>query len=283
VAKKLMELGNNLEIWEAEPNELREQDKNARVMSNAAMNRLVKTIERDNRLETLPFCVFNKKGGLEIVSGHHRVRAAKMANIEKLYVVADTSKLSYGEIKAKQLAHNSIQGYDDPDTLRELYESIDTVESRLEAFIDLDELDRNLKKASSQVVDMGLEYRTVVINFFPSDKDKFVRACEQIEYTINPNSEQYLAELERIELMKTLISRVEDDYDVHAFGVVFGIMGRIVLEHMGKETNKDWIPFKDIFDVTGVPKSVAESIQNKLNGNEPKWKQIQKWAENYGK
>src|ERR1035437_10075790 len=80
--QKIVELGNGLELWRVHPSTLREQDVNARAMPKAMFERLAQTIARDKRLESLPLCAKTDKG-LEIISGHHRVRAATAAGIDR--------------------------------------------------------------------------------------------------------------------------------------------------------------------------------------------------------
>lgn len=282
MAEKVYELGHGLELWKASINELREQNKNARVMSGDAIQRLAMTIGRDGRLESVPFCALKDNGGkqtIEIVSGHHRVRAAKMAGLEELFVLVDVSNLSRDQIKGKQLAHNSIQGSDDPDTLKEIYETISDIESRLEAFLDSNALYEKLEQARAETVDLGLEYKTIWINLFPSDEALFKKACEQmVENFSLEETEMYHAELERIKLLKYLIRRLGKEYDIHAFGVILGMMSRVCLEYLGQEVDKEWVPLRDIFDVSGVPAETAEIIENAFKGDEPKWKQLQEWA-----
>src|SRR6266702_1360750 len=76
--QKVLDLGNGLELWKVPPFALREQDVNARSMPKAMFERLAQTIGRDKRLESLPLCARTEKG-LEIISGHHRTRAATAA------------------------------------------------------------------------------------------------------------------------------------------------------------------------------------------------------------
>src|SRR6059036_2769174 len=78
--QRILDLGNGLELWKVHPSTLREQDVNARSMPKAMFERLAQTIARDKRLESLPLCA-KTESGLEIVSGHHRVRAATAAGI----------------------------------------------------------------------------------------------------------------------------------------------------------------------------------------------------------
>ena len=71
----LSDLGNNLKIVKVDINsELKEQSLNAQTMGKEAFSQLVANVKKRGGLESLPYCVL-KDGKIEIVSGHHRVRA----------------------------------------------------------------------------------------------------------------------------------------------------------------------------------------------------------------
>ena len=97
-----------------ELSDVREQDINANVMPAEMFNALVSNIEKHGALESVPL-VANREGSevLEIISGHHRIRSAREAGLAGT-VVLRYCDLTAGEIRAKQLAHNSIQGTSDP-------------------------------------------------------------------------------------------------------------------------------------------------------------------------
>src|SRR3989442_8911991 len=109
--QRILELGSGLELWKVHPSPLREQDVNARSMPKAMFERLSQTIGRDKRLESLPLCARREKG-LEIISGHHRTRAATAAGLSELFTLVDVTGLTRSQIAAKQLAQNAIAGQD---------------------------------------------------------------------------------------------------------------------------------------------------------------------------
>ena len=103
-------LGENLEIWYTHIDNIYEQDRNAQVMPPEMLEALSKNIAKEKRLESLPFVVKRMKGEnvvFELISGHHRVRASRMAGVNYIYVLADTRDLNRSKIVAKQIAHNS--------------------------------------------------------------------------------------------------------------------------------------------------------------------------------
>src|SRR5262249_25601288 len=117
--QRVLELGSGLELWRVPPSALREQDVNARSMPKAMFERLAQTIGGDKRLESLPLCAKTERG-LELISGHHRTRAATAAGLTEMFTLVDVTGLSRSQIAAKQLAHNAIEGTDNEQLLAEI-------------------------------------------------------------------------------------------------------------------------------------------------------------------
>jgi hypothetical protein len=95
--EKVLDLGQGLQLWKVPIAALREQDVNARSMSKPMFERLSQTIARDKRLESLPFCARTDKA-IEIVSGHHRARAAIAAGLTEMFVMVDVTGLTRSQI-----------------------------------------------------------------------------------------------------------------------------------------------------------------------------------------
>ena len=160
-----MELGEGLEIWKVLLADIHEQDVNARAMSQQAFLQLTETIKKTKRLESLPLCVL-KDSRIEVVSGHHRTRAARKAQMKEIWILIDVTDMPRDFIVAKQLAHNSIQGEDNPDLLAKLFGEIGDSEARIEAFIETDMaiLDTDVR-LSSREPDVVFETKIVSLLF----------------------------------------------------------------------------------------------------------------------
>ncbi|HET9564798.1 MAG TPA: ParB N-terminal domain-containing protein, partial [Mycobacterium sp.] len=103
-------------------------------MAPAMFERLVENIRRTGRLESTPYCAQVKGlGAVEVVSGHHRIRAARKAGLTHVDVLVDTSDLTRSQIVAKQLAHNALVGHDDNDLIRQLVGRLTSVDDLLES------------------------------------------------------------------------------------------------------------------------------------------------------
>jgi hypothetical protein len=176
--ERILDLGYGLELWKVHPSTLREQDVNARAMPKAMFERLAQTIARDKRLESLPLCAKTERG-LEIISGHHRTRAATAAGVSAIFIIVDVTGLTRSQIAAKQLAHNAIEGEDNEQLLAEIYQQIEDAESKLEAFID-QKLDVELPKVKIEGLDVEIDFKTVLLIFLPRVKERLDKALEYL-------------------------------------------------------------------------------------------------------
>lgn len=262
IAEKVLDLGDGLEIWKAHVDELIEQDLNARQMTGEMFDRLAATIGRDKRLESLPLVAQTDKG-LEIVSGHHRVRAARKAGVSVVFAIVDVTGLSPDAIKAKQLAHNSLAGTDDPTLIARIYESIERADFKMEAFIDPNEL--NMKVATVPVgnVDLGLDYKTAMLTFIPYELKRFELAMETIMSQTPTNLDRYyMVELDLLAKWREAMRRIGVDYDIHSISTCVAKMADLSLAALGVELPSDeMVHFRDIFGVQMVPTEVADVLK----------------------
>lgn len=232
MSEKLLELGGGLELWKVAIDDLREQDENARVMPQAMFDRLQKTVERDERLESLPLCAVTERG-IEIVSGHHRIRAARAAGLSEAHILVDVTGLTEDQIRAKQLAHNAISGEDNEQVLARIYGKIRDVDARLESFIDPKVVEAAIEKARSVSVDLLLDYRVVVITFLPTEYDRFCAAAQKVQRHMSKDVvEAWLASIDGIEKFRDAALRAGKKYDVRAMGSILDLMADIVSQHL---------------------------------------------------
>jgi hypothetical protein len=161
------DLGDGLKLYMADLSKLREQDVNARIMSAGEHNQMVNNMRKRGRMESVPYCVLSN-GTIEIVSGHHRVRAAREAGISLAPVLVDESGLQRSEIVAKQLAHNRLVGTDDPQTLKKLFELLDTPDDILQSGLAADMMDiPEVDLDKLLVPHLDMDWKVVTFSFLP--------------------------------------------------------------------------------------------------------------------
>lgn len=283
--EKVLDIGNGLKIAKVNIEELREQDLNARVMSSDMFNRLAANIKKDNRIESLPFVAETEKG-LEIVSGHHRVRACRTAGITEIYIILDDTGLDRDSIRSKQLSHNSLQGEDNKQIVKEIFDLIDDAEKKLEAYIN-PELNDILDKMSIKDVTFDVDIKNILVTFLSYEKETFERCAQKLN---DAYSELYVADINSLKEFSACIKRINKEYDIRAMNTVFTKMAEIVLEHMGEEIEDyERMALRDVFKSAYIPKDSADVILQAIKkaekdgviSNKNKWQILEYWAADY--
>jgi hypothetical protein len=255
-------LDSGLEVWKVFVDEVKEQDENARVMDKAMYDRLAETIGRDQRLESLPLLAL-VDGRLEAVSGHHRLRAARTAELMEIFALVDVSGLDRDAIRAKQLAHNAIAGKDDPQMVARIYSQIQSVDARLEAFIDPASVGMKMEKISVAGLDIGLAFRSTVIHFMPTQHELWERALDEVKDHLDEKHQYiYLMELGRLDEFRKVTQSIGGEYDIKAINAIFSQMAEMVLSFMGEPIDEpERRPLRDIFGTGFVTKEQAEHME----------------------
>lgn len=283
--QRILELGNGLELWKVHPSSLREQDVNARSMPKAMFERLAQTIARDKRLESLPLCAKTERG-LEIISGHHRVRAGTAAGISEMFVLVDVTGLTRSQIAAKQLAHNSIEGQDNEQLLTEIYRQIEDAESKLEAFVDA-KLDIELPKVKIEGLDVEIDFKTVLLIFLPRVKERVDRALEYLRSSGQRLDGVYVASDSDYAPLERAVRKIHEEYDVRVVADIIGKMADLALRASGVSVeDPERVHLKDIFGTSWVPKEAASVIRDAVQkmvkagdiGQTNRWQALEYWA-----
>lgn len=79
----IYDMGSGLVIAKVPLDKVKEQDINARIMKNEMQDQLTANIKKRGQLESLPLFVL-VDGKLEIISGHHRVKSARAAEMKEI-------------------------------------------------------------------------------------------------------------------------------------------------------------------------------------------------------
>lgn len=224
--------GNPLRLLYVRYADLKEQDVNANVMPAGMFNALVANVRKNGSLESLPLCATRATSPtvVEVVSGHHRVRAALQAGLEH-GVVLCYEGLTDAEIRAKQLAHNSIHGASDPEIVREIFSHIEAAESQIEAYIDPELIGAVPDPIVFAPVEIDLmaDVRTVVLVFLPTQFRAFDRAMETLK--TEPDA-VYLGATATFDGFKAAVNRVRAELDVISYPAALVEMARLAVERL---------------------------------------------------
>jgi hypothetical protein len=168
------------EIAIVAPSDCIEQEKNARYFAPEVFQQLVDNIKSDGRLESIPLCYQTeedkKAGKYHIISGHHRVSAAKQAGLVWIMIFIITPK-DRDEIIAKQLSHNALVGKDDKVILFELFEEIKNIEKKIASG-----LNSEIEKISYTSLNFHLgNFRQFILLFSSGEDEKFDELMTELE------------------------------------------------------------------------------------------------------
>ena len=158
-----------------DPKILKPQKKNARYFLPEKFKILVENVKKEGALESIPL-VIRKDDKYEIISGHHRVDAAKEAGLDKILVMLHREDLSRDEVVSKQLSHNALSGLDDKTILAELFQSIRDVSQKIAT-----ELNDEVGSVDYESLNFRVgNFKEFTVVFLPEDIGLFDEAMETI-------------------------------------------------------------------------------------------------------
>jgi hypothetical protein len=249
----LADIGSGLLIVRADVNVLREQDKNAHLMKPEMFRQLHENIKKRGTLESLPFLALTSKG-VEIVSGHHRVRASKEAGLKSIPAILDITNLNRSQIAAKQIAHNAINGFDDKSVLKEIAALIDDVDDMIESYIGKDilgEPEGTLDKLISPMLDY--DWQDMQFIFLPHQ----VKDLELLVSNVEGNKDFIgAAHIDQFEGLLSTLSKYQKFSDIKNVGAAIHKMIEItneVMDNAGFDENDEWVPLSKIFGNAAIP------------------------------
>jgi len=284
-----VQLAENMEVRIVKITDLREQEINAQVMAPREFERLTENIRQRGALESLPYVAQpGGEGPLQIVSGHHRTRAARLAGLEEIPVIVDTSKMTRSQIVAKQIAHNALVGHPDEAILRELAKQMDAVDDLLASGLPDDFLP--VQTDTSAVLGQphaAFDWRNVTFTFLPHQLEEFQTLIDRIEGSQDLVG---VAPIESYEPFAEAVGRYQRIRDVRSIGTTIGLLTRVASDQVAIQDGKDdtWVAIETLFG-RAMPASaagvVAEALRKAVTvGDTPEnhpWQWLEQRAAEY--
>lgn len=219
----VFKLSEFFEVRFVKLDDIRERDVNARIMDASKFDLLVNNIKNEGMLESLPLVhkLVDNDGKYEIISGHHRVRASRRAELDQIPVIVITRELTEDEVISKQISHNSLSGYDDPEVLKRMYDAINDFDWRIASGVS--DLDLGIEGVSVPSVDVDVEFNfePVLIMFMKPELDKFKKLIDDCEVDAN---ERYMANMTEFRKFAKVVNSVSDYSEIRN---IAGIMSKI--------------------------------------------------------
>lgn len=256
--KPIQDLGTGLWMATVDINILKEQDKNAHVMNPTMFAQSVENIRQRGMPESLPLCAL-KDGNIEIISGHHRTRAAREAGCKQIPILVDTNNLTRSKIAAKQLAHNFLNGFDDKDMVAEIAKLITEVDDMIESYLENSKIEvQNIDVGSLLYPSMETDWKEISFMFLPA---QFKRFADMVK-DVGRKDAAYLIEEEKFKPFIEALGSFQKYQDIHSAGMAIDFLVRVAnesLEEVGY--NDNWQPIQSCVGGGSLPKKGAEIIR----------------------
>ncbi len=267
---KLVDLGDGMELWMVGIDELREADVNAQVMAPAKFDQLVDNIRQRGALEQFPYCHLPadiaEPTHLDIISGHHRSRAARVAGLTEIPTIVDRTNMDRGEQVAKQIAHNALVGESDADVLRRMVAEISNPDQLLATGLDVDLLPTP-KAADESILPapaVPFTWRTIVFTFTPAQQDDFSELIDKVDKT----GDLYgYASIEHYRKLIDALSTVRRERSIVSVGTAISYMVNAGLQRLAEDPQPDTAttPVVEVMGTGVIPDDIADQIRHKID------------------
>jgi hypothetical protein len=227
---------------------------------------------------------------MEIVSGHHRVRAAKEAGVFKIPILLDTTGLSRSAIAAKQLAHNFLVGYDDKDIVDQIAKIITDVDDMLESYLENSKIEvQDVDVGSLLNPSMNIDWKEVSFLFLRDQFDKF----KELVSEVGPKDFVGVSDEEKAAPFVAALNKFQKYSDIHSIGMAVSLLTRKALEEVtgaGYEDDEEWQPISACTGGGGsLPKcsaavlrhAIDSMIKDGLVDKKKRWQGLVRLAEYY--
>lgn len=170
---------------EIEIRNIQEAELNPQIMNDTDFNRLVKNIKKDGILTSAPLLMRQEGKKFICISGHHRIKAAVKAKINKV-VCAIIPEVDLSTRLRLQLTHNDIHGTPDIELVKQLQQKISEEDLKLCEIM----IDQATKENENIEVNIP-QFRYISVCLLPESQEAFK---ELIEFLKDDESEKYLIE-----------------------------------------------------------------------------------------
>ncbi|MBF0350912.1 MAG: ParB N-terminal domain-containing protein [SAR324 cluster bacterium] len=212
-------LGGKIKLAVANPRNLTLLDENARYMNQFQYQGLLNNIREDGFLSSVPLCHLEKDGRLVVLSGNHRVQAAKDAGIEKILILY-RSDLSKSKKIAEQLAHNALVGQDDNQILKSLWDQITDLDSKIRAGLDSSLVEELEKINFSALNNARVAFETVQLLFLPEELQRFDGLLEDARFNLACN-QHYLCAMGAYDQVFKMLVGIKKEFNIKNTAVSF--------------------------------------------------------------
>lgn len=273
-------------------------EKNARFMKNETFQNLVENVKRDGGLTSVPFCYLTEEGKYRVLSGNHRVMAARAAGFEEVLVMYTDEPLTKDQQIAIQLSHNSLVGEDDPIILQDLYNEIEDLSLKYYSGLDDKVLEQLEKVQVTGLTEAQLDYLSLSFVFLPDEAELLVEVLEKAKNEIA--SDVVLVRMSEYDRLLEAVAKTQAAYNIHngatAIMLILDLFERHQeelkagwLDENGELIHKNFVPISSVLGTDLIPSAAAEVINRAVEKmmasgeitNKNKWQALEYMAADY--
>lgn len=255
----------------AAPEDMRPADVNAHFMSKRVYDQLVANIKRDGNLATLPLCWHDPDGAIHVLSGHHRIDAARDAGVAALLYLYTDGVLSADERTAIQISHNALVGEDDLAILKRQWESIASLEARLYSGLD----DERFK--SFDPITLGafnekdIRFETIELLFLPAEIERITEIVKKLGKS---KRVRFVGHVDQYDALANALMRLKDASTIFNSATAFLLMAEAAdryadfLERMATLDDAGWLALHAQLTLTGLVDPLKPPEKNETHSDE---------------
>jgi hypothetical protein len=234
--EKITELDGGLEVWKLDCATIREQDINAQVMDKRKMKILTANVKNRGTLESLPY-VYKNGDRFEVVSGHHRLRAAVAAGLPQIYALVETNSLTKSQIVSKQIAHNELTGQADNEILTQLVRQMEELDDIIASGLPQDYLNSiNGESVTIDIPSLDFDWRIMQLTFLPKQMNEFETLAKAID---SKTSLIGIADREQYEKFCDAMIKYGRTKNIKSVGTTLSLLTEIALKEIEEESENN--------------------------------------------
>lgn len=235
----VFKLSDTMEVRFVPIDSVRERDVNARQMDAGKFDILMSNIKQEGMLESLPLVRLREDladSDYEIISGHHRIRAARKVGMTEVPVIVITREMTEDEVISKQLSHNSLNGHDDEETLKRLYDSIQNFDWKVASGVT--DIELGIEGVSVPLVDIDInfDFEPVLVMFIKPELDKF---NELIDSCKAEAEHRYMANMTEFRKFSKVVNAVSQYKDIRNIAGIVSVICDLAKERLTQLKEED--------------------------------------------
>ena len=212
-------------------------DKNARFMTKEQFAALTNNVKKDGGLTSIPLCYKQESGRLLVLSGNHRIKASIEAGNREFLVLLIEKQLTRQQQIAIQLSHNAIEGQDDDQILKELWQQIDDLEASIYSGFSAELIAKLNSTDFITISEQRVLFKEITLLFLPEEIEDMKSICDGIIESAK-GKQIFAARITEYEEILQGIIEAKSGQKIINSTLAFFAMARVIREYLdGKSDN----------------------------------------------